>query len=97
MAPRFLVGILLSLVSASAFSRVDNFLLLDERGTARELYYHGDAPAIVLASHKDKNNQRHQPTQGPETDTGPTPRRLSPQNHVGSRPGKPRNRNSCEV
>jgi hypothetical protein len=51
MALRFIIGLLLLVVSASAFSRVDNFLLLDDRGTARELYYHGDAPAIVLASH----------------------------------------------
>ena len=32
-------------------TRVDNFMLLDHRGDAHELYYYSDAPAIVLIVH----------------------------------------------
>lgn len=34
--------------SATAGDRADNFVLLDHRGDARELYYESDAPAVVL-------------------------------------------------
>ena len=33
---------------ASDRARVDNFMLLDHHGAAHELYYYGDAPAVVL-------------------------------------------------
>ena len=32
-------------------TRVDNFMLLDQRGDAHELYYYSDAPAVVLIVH----------------------------------------------
>src|SRR5262245_20198824 len=50
MVTRYLY-VLAAIACAPAWGRVDNFLLLDERGAAQEAYYHGDAPAIVLASH----------------------------------------------
>ena len=34
-----------------AIERVENFRLLDHQGGSQELYYYGDAPAIVLMSH----------------------------------------------
>ena len=27
---------------------VDNFVLIDHKGRAQELFYHGDAPAVVV-------------------------------------------------
>jgi len=41
---------LFSSVCASASQKVDNFVLLDHRGQAQELYYHRDAKAIVLVA-----------------------------------------------
>jgi hypothetical protein len=36
---------------ALASERVDNFVLLDHRGEAQELYYHGNADAVVIMAH----------------------------------------------
>lgn len=46
-ATALLVGMLLSLTSAHAM-RVDNFVLLDHKGDAHDLYYHKNASAIVI-------------------------------------------------
>ncbi|MBO78237.1 MAG: hypothetical protein CMQ22_01545, partial [Gammaproteobacteria bacterium] len=40
-------SLLLSVSSAYA-TRVDNFVLLDHKGDAHDLYYHKNAPAIVI-------------------------------------------------
>jgi hypothetical protein len=41
--------IVLAVLSGPAHAlRVDNFVLLDEQGKAHELYYHKNAPAIVI-------------------------------------------------
>jgi mono/diheme cytochrome c family protein len=36
---------------AAGSDRIDNFVLLDHRGKAQELYYHADAAAVVIMAH----------------------------------------------
>ena len=44
----FLLGCTLLATAGAQATRVDNFVLLDHRGEARELYYQSDARAVVL-------------------------------------------------
>ncbi|MEJ6703632.1 MAG: redoxin domain-containing protein [Pseudomonadales bacterium] len=48
--PTLLFTILFAAFGAQAALKSDNFVLLDHNGSAQELYYHGDASAIVLIS-----------------------------------------------
>ncbi|MCZ6659626.1 MAG: redoxin domain-containing protein [Gammaproteobacteria bacterium] len=46
---RALLTFLIALLPISGYAmRVDNFVLLDHEGDAHELYYHGDASAVVI-------------------------------------------------
>ncbi len=49
----FVLSALLTCASVSAVP-VDNFVLLDHRGDAHELYYHKAAPALVLLTHQNE-------------------------------------------
>jgi hypothetical protein len=40
--------------SDAPVEKVDNFVLLDHNGSAYELYYHGDTPAIVITAHSNR-------------------------------------------
>jgi len=59
--PLLLVSLVTAPVSvqaqaAPALERVTNFTLLDQRGKAVELYYHGQAKAIVLLTHRNDSS-----------------------------------------
>ncbi len=50
----YITALLLALVAATAYANVqtvDNFVLLDHRGQAHELYYQSDAKAVVIIAH----------------------------------------------